>query len=239
MSENVPVSMVMIEDRMRKEMGDIENLSISIRENGLINPITLTPDSAGARLVAGHRRLQAMVKLGVTELVWGEHYLWRSDLQDDEYRRTAVEIEENIRRKQMTWSEEVLGKQRLLQVYERIYGAPKPGQPQRSVQQGIKPAGFGVRKLAELLNEAPSSTSQDLEMAALVQKFPMLKDEPSRESAKRKLELAIRIHTGQSTVPVAKPLQFKILIECDDEVHQMALLTRLKGEGLKCSPIVA
>jgi hypothetical protein len=240
MSSNVPVQDVQILDRMRKDFGDIEGLAKSIAENGLIQPIVLAPDNiSGAQLIAGHRRLQALTKLGVTELVHGVHFLWRADLQDDPYRRTAVELEENIRRKQMTWSEEVLGKQRLLQTYEKIYGAPQAGQPSRSVQQGLKPAGFGVRKLAELLNEVPSATSQDLEMAALVDRFPILKMEPTREAAKRKLELAIRIHGGQNVLPVAKPLQYKILIECDSEAHQMTLLTKLRGEGLKCSPIVA
>lgn len=234
---------VLIDNRLRRDMGDVAQLAASIKENGLIQPILLTRvsenDLTHYRLVAGHRRYQALKLLGITELNHVEHYILREELAEDEYRRTAVELEENIRRKSMTWFEEVLGKQRLLEVYQRIYGAPVPGQPSRSVQQGLKPAGFGVRKLAELLNESPSMTSQDLEMAALVDKIPILKNEPSREAAKRRLELALKIQAGKSVLPSAKPLAYKILVECDSEQHQLVLLTQFRGAGLKCQAIVA
>jgi len=228
---------------MRKDLGDVTQLATSIKENGLIQPILLTRltenDLVHFRLVAGHRRLEALRKLGVTELNHAEHYLLREELQDDEYRRTAIELEENIRRKSMTWSEEVLGKQKLLEVYQRIYGAPIPGQPSRTVQQGLKPAGFGVRKLSELLNEAVGSTSQDLQMAALIEKIPSLKNEPSREAARRKLELALKIQAGTHSVHMAKPLAYKILVECESEAQQIVLLTQFRSAGLKCQAIVA
>lgn len=241
--DTVNIDEILIDNRMRKELGDIEQLSKSITDNGLIQPIILTwfkeNDVRVVKLVAGHRRYEALKKLGETKLRHAEHFLWRTDLADDEYRRTAVELEENIRRKQMTWSEEVLGKQRLLEVYQRIYGAPTPGQPSRSVQQGLKPAGFGVRKLAELLNEDPSQTSRDLDMAALVTRIPILKNEPDRESAKRKLVLAIAIQGGKLAAHVAKPLAYKILVECDSEIHQGVLLAQFRTAGLKCQAIVA
>ncbi len=242
--ETVNINSIAVENRMRRDLGDIEQLSKSIAENGLINPITLTPtptaqDPSHCLLVAGHRRLEGLRKLGVLELEHGVHFLWRDDLATDEYRRNAVELEENLRRKQMTWSEEVLGKQRLLEVYQRIYGAPIPGQPSRTVQQGLKPAGFGVRKLSELLNEAVGSTSQDLQMAALIEKIPSLKNEPSREAARRKLELALKIQAGTHSVHMAKPLEYKILVECESEAQQIVLLTQFRSAGLKCQAIVA
>ena len=241
--ETVNVNDVLVENRMRRELGDIEQLSKSITDNGLIQPIVLTSspenDLTIIKLVAGHRRFEALKKLGITELEHGVHFLWRVDLADDEYRRTAVELEENIRRKQMTWSEEVLGKQKLLEVYQRIYGAPLLGQPSRDVQQGLKPAGFGVRKLSELLNENVSTTSQDLEMAALVSRIPILKNEPSREAAKARLALALKIQAGLAGTHVAKPLVYKIVVECESEAHQVALLTQFRSAGLKCQAIVA
>src|SRR6266404_5578850 len=241
--ETVNINEVLVENRMRRDLGDIEQLSKSISENGLIQPIVLTAGSDSEYhlnvLVAGHRRLEALKKLGVKELEHGVHFIWRSELSTDEYRRNAVELEENIRRKQMTWSEEVLGKARLLEIYQRIYGAPIPGQPSRTVQQGLKPAGFGVRKLAELLNESAGQTSEGLQMAALVEKIPSLKNEPSREAAKRKLELALRIQAGTHAVHMAKPLAYKILVECESEAHQIVLLTQFRSAGLKCQAIVA
>ena len=244
--ETVHIDNVIIENRMRRDMGDIEQLSKSISENGLIQPIVLasvTEDGNKARLVAGHRRLEALRKLGVTELEHNLHFIWRCDLTEDEYRRTAVELEENLRRKQMSWSEEVLGKQKLLETYQRIYGPPTSGRPVGAVgsRNYIDPknTGFGVRKLAELLNESPSMTSQDLEMAALVTNIPILAKEPSREAAKGRLALAIKIKQGTAGPAVAKPLIYKILVECESEQHQIALLTQFRGAGLKCQPIVA
>ena len=241
--ETVDINEVLIENRMRKDLGDIGQLSKSISENGLIQPIVLTSfqenDLTIIKLVAGHRRYEALKKLGVLTLVHAEHFLWRDDLATDEYRRNAVELEENLRRKQMNWAEEVQGKARLLEVYQRIYGAPIPGQPSRTVQQGLKPAGFGVRKLSELLNEAVGSTSQDLQMAALIEKIPSLKNEPSREAARRKLELALKIQAGTHSVHMAKPLEYKILVECESEAQQIVLLTQFRSAGLKCQAIVA
>lgn len=234
---------IIIENRMRKDLGDIAQLAASIKENGLIQPVLLTSvaenDLTHYKLVAGHRRLEALRSLGVTELNHAEHYLFREELRDDEYRRSAIELEENIRRKSMTWSEEVLGKQKLLEVYQRIYGAPLPGQPSKVTQVGLKPAGFSARTLSKMLNESVGQTSEDLQMAALVTQIPSLKNEPSREAATRKLKLALMIQAGKQGVHMAKPLIYKILVECDSEAHQIALLGQFRTAGLKCQPIVA
>lgn len=241
------VDEVMVENRLRKDMGDIAQLAASIKENGLIQPIVLLRiqenDLEHYKLIAGHRRLQALKHLGVTELNHVEHYIFREELLTDEYRRTAIELEENLRRKSMSWAEEVLGKQRLLETYQKIYGAPTQGRPPGAVDSrnyvDPKQTGFGVRKLAELLNESVSTTSQDLEMAALVTKIPILAKETSREAAKGRLALALKIQAGTAGPHVAKPLVYKILIECESEQHQIALLTQFRGAGLKCQAIVA
>ncbi len=111
--ETVNINEVLVENRMRRDLGDIDQLSKSISENGLIQPIVLTSfqenDLMIIKLVAGHRRYEALKKLGITTLVHAEHFLWRDDLATDEYRRNAVELEENLRRKQMNWAEEVQG----------------------------------------------------------------------------------------------------------------------------------
>jgi hypothetical protein len=234
---------VIVENRLRKDMGDIPQLAASIKENGLIQPILLTiineNDLTHYKLVAGHRRLEALRSIGVVDLIHAEHYLLREELRDDEYRRTAIELEENIRRKQMSWSEEVLGKQRLLETYQKIYGVTAPGQPSKLVQQGLKPAGFSARKLSEMLNESIGQTSEDLQMAALVTQIPFLKNEPSREAATRKLKLALAIQAGKAGVHMAKPLLYKIIVECESEAHQIALLTQFRSAGLKCQAVVA
>jgi hypothetical protein len=66
-----------------------------------------------------------------------------------------------------------------------------------------------------------------------------LKNEASREDAKRKLVLAIAIQQGKAGPHVAKPLVYKILVECESEIHQGALLTQFRAAGLKCQAIVS
>lgn len=86
------------QDRQRKDMGDIGEMKESLARLGQINPIVLDTDNV---LVAGERRLRAAIELGWTQI---EVKYWE-DL--DEFTRQAVELEENIKRKEMTWQETV------------------------------------------------------------------------------------------------------------------------------------
>lgn len=240
MSEIILIDSVVIENRMRKELGDIDSLAKSIEENGLINPITLSLDiNHRPMLIAGERRLTALKKLGVTELVHNEHFKWRTEVYSDEYRRNAVELEENIRRKALTWSEEIAAKQKLLEIYQNIYGPPSSGAITRQERVGLKPQGFGVRKLSEMIGESATQTSEDLTLAALVAKIPILANEPTKEAARRKIDIAMKILGGKQVTPVAQPLVYKIIITCTSELHQTLLLEQLRSQNIDCKPIVA
>lgn len=93
----VRVESVRVLDRHRRDLGDIEALARSIRDIGLINPITLTFDG---RLVAGERRLAAARLLGLESIP----ARWVSTL-DDAAERLKVERDENVCRKDMSPSE--------------------------------------------------------------------------------------------------------------------------------------
>jgi ParB family chromosome partitioning protein len=123
------VSDIRVEDRQRKDLGDIDRLVSSIKEFGIIQPIVLLSDfdTKSIRLVAGGRRLESLKKLGVIELEHGKEFIWRDEIIGSEperiHRRKAIELEENLRRKSLTWQEEILAKQELLRIYQDIYGA--------------------------------------------------------------------------------------------------------------------
>jgi DNA modification methylase len=197
----VPIQDIVIQSRIRKDLGDIASLANSIKENGLIEPIVLTHDYhtevtnehssyVYVKLVAGERRLTAMKSLGITELIHATHYIWRSELESDDPKKrllfSAIEMEENVRRKDLSWQEQVEGKAKLLKIMQEIYGPPIQGRPSPAQQRDITKQGFGVNKLAEMLGETASNTSIDLELAALLEKVPSLKNEPTREDARRK-----------------------------------------------------
>lgn len=84
------------EDRQRKDFGDIEALASSIRARGLIHPIVIQRDNT---LVAGERRLRAHQLLQFQMIA----VQYTDQLDPAELR--LIELEENIKRKELTWQE--------------------------------------------------------------------------------------------------------------------------------------
>lgn len=64
-AHSVKLSHVKVANRHRKDMGDIQGLADSLRDNGLLQPIGVTGKS---ELVFGHRRLEAAKLLGWNEI---------------------------------------------------------------------------------------------------------------------------------------------------------------------------
>lgn len=62
------VDSIHVGNRHRKDLGDIESLAASIERDGLLQPITVTPDGV---LVCGARRLAA-----IKQLAWAEVRVW-------------------------------------------------------------------------------------------------------------------------------------------------------------------
>lgn len=94
---NAPIDSIIVDERQRKDLGDISSLADSIRRLGLIHPILLDREN---RLVAGNRRLLACKSLGWTAISF-QYYDEADPLQ-----RELVETEENTKRKDMTWQEQ-------------------------------------------------------------------------------------------------------------------------------------
>lgn len=61
-NELIRVKDIEISNRFRRDVGDVSDLAISIKNNGLIHPISITRDS---KLVAGRRRIEAFKELGL------------------------------------------------------------------------------------------------------------------------------------------------------------------------------
>lgn len=90
---------VKVSNRYRKDLGDIASLAASIKEIGLLNPITVTYDG---ELIAGQRRVEAFKLLGYEEIP----AIAVKDLSTAVKWLTA-ERDENEERKEMTVSERV------------------------------------------------------------------------------------------------------------------------------------
>lgn len=86
---------IVIGDRVRKEMGDIQSLAASIKRHGLLHPVVVQTDKT---LVAGHRRIEAARRLG-----WHEIAVTVIDVAD----LLSAERDENTERKDFTPTEAV------------------------------------------------------------------------------------------------------------------------------------
>lgn len=107
----VQISNIKIKKRVRKDLGDIEDLKESLRVYGLLNPITL---NSRYELIAGERRLEAAKQLGWTSI--------NANILDNltEVDQLEMEIEENNQRKAFTDAE-------LLEGYKRLQRLRNPG----------------------------------------------------------------------------------------------------------------
>lgn len=107
----MPVADIVLNYRVRKNLGDISTLMQSMQKHGLLNPITVTPKG---ELIAGHRRLESAKQLG-----WQYIDVLVVDDQS-EIDRLEMEIEENVYRKALSSDE-------LADAYRRLEKMKNPG----------------------------------------------------------------------------------------------------------------
>ena len=100
----VPLESIIIQKRIRKELGDISGLAESLKNYGQLTPIIINRKH---ELIAGFRRLQAAKRLG-----WKSIEAVMID-RPTEQQKLTVEIEENIQRLDLTPEEIAEGMARL------------------------------------------------------------------------------------------------------------------------------
>lgn len=99
----------------RRELRDVDELAKSIKEIGLLNPITITKDF---RLVAGYHRLTACKKLGWTTIP-------ANVVDMDALHAELAEIDENLIRNELTVLERAEQLKRRKEIYEELYPETK------------------------------------------------------------------------------------------------------------------
>lgn len=107
----VQISDIKIKHRVRKDLGNLDDLKDSLRTYGLLNPITI---NSRYELIAGERRLQAAKAIGWTSI---NANVINNLSEVDEL---EMEIEENNQRKEFT-------EQELLEGYKRLEKLRNPG----------------------------------------------------------------------------------------------------------------
>lgn len=117
----LPLDRIKVEGRIREDLGDVEGLAASIRDNGLIQPIVVeevreSQDSNTYiyQLRAGGRRYTAYTLLNANKVSGGYEDTYASIPcvllnEMPAHQRVKIELEENLRRKDMSWREKVEG----------------------------------------------------------------------------------------------------------------------------------
>jgi ParB family chromosome partitioning protein len=100
-----------LQPRKNFDEGELSELRLSIRENGLLQPLVVRPRGSGYELVAGERRLRAMQSLG-----WREAPAHVRDLDDQSVLTLA--LIENLQRADLNPIEEAEGYQELIARFE-------------------------------------------------------------------------------------------------------------------------
>lgn len=130
----LPIANIKTGTRLRADLGDIDALADSISRFGLIQPIVINQDNT---LIAGERRLRAVISLNLPEI----DVVYRETLSQDELRE--LELEENVRRKDMTWQERALA---ILEIHKL-----------KSRSADLSGTKWGYRETGEMLGQAFSS----------------------------------------------------------------------------------
>lgn len=224
LNQTILVTDIICDDRIRTDLGNIDEMCTSIRTFGLIQPIVLIYDETDEayenavhhtpmppppiRLVAGGRRFAAIKRLGWKELIHSKHFIWRDErggTLEIDLKMKAIEIEENVKRKELTWQERVLGERELLMVMQKIHGGvAKPGAPTRGEKYHGEVKGFGVNKLAAMLGKSAGSVSQNIQLANAITKVPELARADTAESARRQITTLGTIIQMQKAAPTVQ-----------------------------------
>lgn len=107
----VDIEKIKVRERIRKDFGNIEELAQDIKENSLLNAITVVPLINGEyQLVAGERRLRACKSLGMTSIVVNAIAV------RDAEQILRIEIAENENRKEFSFSERMEWAKRLEEI---------------------------------------------------------------------------------------------------------------------------
>ena len=100
----------------RQQMGDLTELTTSIREKGILQPLILRRVGDKFQIISGERRYQAALQAGLTELPCVER-------DSDDRETVEVALVENIQRKDLTPFEEAEALGHLVSNYEYTHEA--------------------------------------------------------------------------------------------------------------------
>lgn len=169
------ISAIIPKERYRTDFGNLEELKLSLKENGLISPIAVQNLKDGSfLLLAGERRLRAATELGWMEI---DAKVWTEELTELDIR--CIELAENIDRKDFTWQEKV-------RLQAHIH-ALQVGEHGEKIGKSPTSPGHSQADTARFLGVSPGEVSTNLKLAKAFDAVPELAESKTREDALKML----------------------------------------------------
>lgn len=184
--------------RIRKEMGDIEDLAASIQRVGQLQPIVVDKNLV---LIAGGRRLAAHIHLQ------REHIIADIREEVDEIARRDMELEENIKRKGLEWPEEVRAVRDLY-----VLRNEKAGMLEH----------YTMRELAADTEKGLARVNFYCQLAMALDEMPDLGDEPTMQSAWKRYRRAKEEQIRTEQARRGSDTDFDLGEEADNDGEQKA-----------------
>jgi ParB/RepB/Spo0J family partition protein len=192
--KSVPISSIIINrsERQRGELRGVEDLAESISRLGLIHPPVITSDFV---LVSGETRIEACRRLGWTSIP----VQFASDLS--EYELFSIELEENIKRTDLTWQEQAAAIERFHELklkHEESWSTEKTAEALGISLSNVK---RNVMVAKELSNEKVASAPKFSAALNVVQRNL----ERRKASAVEKIEAKAEASLPVEEAPKEKP----------------------------------
>lgn len=158
----IPVDSIVVNERARQEMGDLNGLEESIKESGLIAPLAVKTNGDGTYiLLAGERRLTVLRNNKVDTI---PARIYEEELSNLQIK--VIEKSENFYRKDMEYYEFDKLTLEIHQMQQELHGVAVPG-PGSS--------GWGTRDTAEMLGaKSPAMVTEAVKRAQAREAFPEL-----------------------------------------------------------------
>ena len=154
---------VVDKDRGRREFKNLHELMESIGKYGLLHPLVVRKmDNGKWRLMAGERRFRSMLLLGWTEIPCTPF----ESIDDTMAKR--IELEENIRRENISWTEEC---ETLRQIDELEGSSGRASQG-----SGDNEGKWSLKKLADKTGKSTATLSIQINLARKLNERPDLKE---------------------------------------------------------------
>lgn len=177
------IAEIKIGQRVRDNYGDMESLANSIEEHGLLHPIVVDSEY---NLIAGCRRLLACERIGLKEI----EAKVLEDISEKELR--VLELEENIRRKDLTELEKSKNLVELAELKEQDI-AKKENNSFHGVREnlgGRPPSSvIPIRAISEELGVPPQTLRDAKQHVRAVEEFPPLENLPKYQAIETAKEL--------------------------------------------------